>query len=137
MGAYDWPAALGYGAALAWLVVASILVQAVRALASPVGFADYFGLPLAGGAGEGFVRVYGVRAVFLGLYAAERLLQRQTRAVATFAFAAVVMPLGDLWLVAAEGGPALTVARHAAIAAVLLATGWLLAARAPVDGRAA
>ncbi len=122
----------------AWVVTAFILVQAGRSLASPVGFSGYFGLPLGPGEGVGFVLVYGVRALFLGVCTAALLLQRRWGAVSTFAFAATVMPIGDLALVASAGGPALTVARHALIAVVLFGTGWLLrehSALEPGDGR--
>lgn len=118
-------AAVGRG--MAWLVAVFIGIQAIRAGMNPAGFADYFGLPLASN-GDGFVRVYAVRAVFLGACAGALLLQRETRALSTFAFAATLMPAGDFALVLHAGGPTPTLVRHAAIAAVLLLTGYLLRA---------
>lgn len=113
---------------MAWVVVAFILIQALRAFLNPAGFAEYFGLPLGSKGDEGFVNVYGVRALFLGVCAAALIVRGQVDALSTFAFAAAVMPVGDLLLTASAGAPALTLTRHAVIAVVLVATGWLLRA---------
>lgn len=112
-----------------WMVAAGaalMFVNALRAFISPEAFADYLGLPLVSAADAGLVHVYALRALFIGLLGMALLLTRQSRALSLFAFAAVVMPVGDAWLTFQAGAPAPTIARHVGIAAFLLATAVLL-----------
>ncbi|MCE9522437.1 MAG: DUF4267 domain-containing protein [Alphaproteobacteria bacterium] len=122
-----------------WLKVSSLLValmgvymlvNTIRAFADPAGFAAYMGLPLSDPANHAFVQVYALRALFLGICALALLFRRDTRALAVFALVAIVMPVGDAILTAANGAPIATVARHGATAIVLAVTASLLFSRA-------
>ena len=122
-----------------WLVVALgafMLLNTARALLDPVGFAVYMGLPLTDPANHAFVQVYALRAAFLGLCAFGLLWLRDIRALAVFALAALVMPLGDALLTASNHAPPLIVARHGATAVVLAVTAWLLFNRACKEANA-
>ena len=88
------------------------------------------GLPLTDAADHAFVQVYALRALFLGLCALALLLRGDTRALAVFAAAAIVMPVGDALLTASNHAPPLTVARHAATAVFPAVTAALLFSRA-------
>ena len=112
-----------------WLVALMgvfMLANTVRALADPAGFAAYMGLPLTDPANHAFVQVYALRALFLGLCALGLLWRGETRALALFAFAVIVMPVGDAILTASNGAAPLIVARHGATAIVLAVTAALL-----------
>ena len=115
------------GVWMAALAAALMFVNAGRAMADPAGFAAYLGLPLAGD--PGFVHVYAVRALFLGLLATALVLRRQRDALALFAAIAVVMPVGDAILTGLAGAPPATVGRHAAIAVFLAVTALVLRRR--------
>ncbi len=121
-----------------WLRVSSVLValmglymlvNAGRAFADPAGFAAYMGLPLSDPANHAFVQVYALRALFLGLCVLALLFRRDTSALAVFALVAIVMPVGDAMLTAANGAPIEIVARHAGTAIVLAVTASLLFSR--------
>jgi hypothetical protein len=64
--------------------------------------------------------------LFLGLFAGFLLWTRQYRVLASMALIAVVMPLGDFWLVWQQDGSTFTLARHALIAAALVAAWFFL-----------
>ncbi len=114
--------ATGLAAAIALLQA----VNAARAFAGPVGFADYMGLPLGGAQNDGFVLVYGLRAAFIALAVAALLVTRNYPALTWVAIAAIVMPVGDAILTARAGAPVATVGRHVAIAAFLVVTAIVL-----------
>lgn len=112
-----------------WLALLMIVSQAVNALYAaidPVGFSAYLGLPLADGVDPSWVRIYGLRTTFIALLGAWLLNTRQIRTLSTVALLAVVMPLGDLWLVWQADGPATKLARHALLTVFVLATWFLL-----------
>jgi hypothetical protein len=112
-----------------WIATAGGLLMAlnaVRSLTKPVPFATYLGLPLAHDDDAGMVRVYGLRALFIGLAVAALLAMRDVSALAALMFAAVVMPVGDAVLTAKAKAPRATIIRHAVIAIVLLVAGILL-----------
>ena len=111
---------------MAALIVVLMAVNAVRAFADPAGFATYLGLPLTDPKDTGFVNVYGLRAAFLGLFAAILLIQQDLNALKWFALAAVIMPIGDAYLVSNAGAPTSTFVRHVAIAIYLVATFYML-----------
>jgi Domain of unknown function (DUF4267) len=111
---------------LALLMVLSQWINALRAFHDPVAFARYLGLPLIDPLDIGFVSVYGLRALFMGLFAAVLIYTRQIRALSLMALIAVVMPVGDALLVAQAGAPAATIVRHAVIAAIVLAAWFFL-----------
>ena len=111
---------------MAVLIVVLMAVNAVRAFSDPVGFAAYLGLPLTDQKDTGFVNVYGLRAAFLGLFAAVLLIQQDLNALKWFALAAVIMPIGDAYLVSNAGAPTATLIRHVAIAIYLVATFYML-----------
>ena len=116
----------GPGEWLALVASAVLLVNAVRAVADPAGFAEYLGLPLADPADDGLVLVYAGRTAVLAAVPLVLLVRRERRSLAVVTLLAVVLPLGDALLTRAAGAPAGTVLRHVAIAAYLAATAVLL-----------
>lgn len=125
-----------------WLAAALALSQLGNALRVAFGaqaYSVYMGLPLSGGEGESWVVVYALRAFFLGSFAGYLLITSRYRVLSTMALLALVMPLGDFYLVWQAGGSAGTLARHGLIAAVLVAA-WIsldrLARRQPDEARA-
>ena len=111
---------------LAGLMALSQLVNGVRALVNPLGFAEYMGLPLIHAEDVGFVQVYGFRALFVGVLVGMFLVRKDLRSLLWVAIAALVMPLGDIWLVTSADAEAAIVARHVLIALVVAATALLL-----------
>ncbi|MEL6363111.1 MAG: DUF4267 domain-containing protein [Pseudomonadota bacterium] len=101
-------------------------LNAVRAFAAPVTFADYMGLPLEHTSDVGFVYVYGLRAAFIAILVVLFLGLRRFDALAWTAVAALIMPVGDLLLAHNAGAPLATVSRHAAIAVYVLAAFFVL-----------
>jgi hypothetical protein len=112
-----WRAA---GIAMTGLIAAIMLVNFARTLIDPVSFANAMGLPVGDPRDVAFVRVYGLRAAFLGVFALLLLMQRRYDVLAWFAIVAVIMPIGDLWLTLAAGASPSTLARHAATAIYLV-----------------
>lgn len=108
------------------LAAGLMFVNAARAFADPVGFATYLGLPIEAPSAAGFVLVYAIRALFIGVLAAALVMTRQIRALAWFAASATIMPVGDAVLTAQASAPGATIGRHVAIAAFLLITASLL-----------
>jgi thiol:disulfide interchange protein len=90
-------------------------LNAVRAFADPAGFATYFGAPLALGGDLSWVYVYGARTAFIALLVSIFLLRRDLSALKWTAAAALLLPLGDLWIASEAGAPVTTLARHGAI----------------------
>lgn len=104
-----------------WIGVAMaalMLVNATRCLLDPAAFSVYFGLPLTAASALPWVGVYGLRALFIGLLAGYFLLRREPGPLQWVAAFAIVMPLGDAWLVHSNGGT--TAWRHLLIASVLV-----------------
>lgn len=122
------------GVWMATIVGAMQLVNALRAFADPGGFANYLGIPLLSSADAGLIQLYGLRALFLGLFVLYLIYTRQLRVVAWMAALALVMPVGDVWLVHQAGAPATTVLRHALIGVFLLLTAVLLFRQTNVRG---
>ncbi|HEV7229055.1 DUF4267 domain-containing protein [Brevundimonas sp.] len=115
---------IGYGLAL--VIAAWMGVNTLRAFLAPDAFARSFGLDGAQATDPGFVQVYALRALFLGVFALFLVVRAEARLLGWFALIAVVMPVGDALLVATAGAAPGTVARHAAIAVYLLLTATLL-----------
>lgn len=112
-----------------WVAALMALLQglnAVRAFASPVNFADYMGLPLQDAADVGFVYVYGLRAAFISLLVVLFLAFRKFDALAWTAVAALLMPVGDALLAQSAGAAPITVIRHAAIAVYVVVAFFIL-----------
>ncbi len=103
-------------------------VNAFRSLTAPVAFATYLGLPLAHDGDTDMVRVYGLRAAFIGSAVLALLILRDVPALAALMFAAVIMPVGDALLTAKAKAPRVTIIRHWVIAILLLVAGLLLVA---------
>jgi hypothetical protein len=108
------------------LIAVLMLVNAVRALADPIGFATYLGLPLIDGRDVGFVHVYALRALFLALFAAVLIARQDWVTFKYYALVAMVMPIGDAILTSTAGASLTTVARHVAITVYLAATAYML-----------
>ncbi len=114
-----------------WLALALALSQlsnAVRVAFGSHAYSAYMGLPLANPQDAAWVSVYALRALFMGSFAGYLLLTHQYRILSVMALFALVMPLGDFYLVWNAGGSATTLARHALIAVVLVAA-WISLAR--------
>jgi Domain of unknown function (DUF4267) len=111
---------------MALLLIASQLMNAARAFADPVAYSTYFGLPTVDASATGFVMVYGLRALFLAVFAAVLIVARQIRALSLMALAAVIMPIGDAILTAQAGAPISIIARHVVIGLFLIAAWFFL-----------
>ncbi|WP_406853785.1 DUF4267 domain-containing protein [Alsobacter sp. KACC 23698] len=103
-----------------------VVVVAFRALAAPVRFATYLGLPLSDEGDAPLVQVYGLRALFVGWVIMILLANGGMRRLGAAAFAAVVMAVGDAWLTIRAKASRATITRHLAIATALAAAGVLL-----------
>lgn len=111
---------------MALLMIISQLVNAIRAFLDPVAFAVYMGLPLANATDIGFVEVYGLRALFLAVFAAALIYAGQIRALSLLALFAVIMPIGDVILTVSAGAPTTTIIRHVFIGLFLLLAWFFL-----------
>ncbi|MBI1187966.1 MAG: DUF4267 domain-containing protein [Alphaproteobacteria bacterium] len=112
-----------------WLALAIglyLVVNVIRVVADPAGFAVYFGLPLAAPEDVGLVYVYALRTLFIALIIAAFLIRGDLRALQWVALAGVILPLGDAWLAHSAGAPVATIARHGAIALFLLVAVYFL-----------
>ena len=108
-----------------WLAFVMGLFQIInfgRTLGDPASFSDYMGLPIGAGGPEGFVYVYGLRSLFIGLVVLAFVMRRSVSALLVMALSALILPLGDAWLVYNVGGPTATVVRHLVIAVYILVT---------------
>lgn len=92
------------------------IVNFVRTLVDPTSFSDYMGLPIGDGGPTGFVYVYGLRSLFIGLVVVAFVMRRSISALLLMAVAALILPLGDAWFVYDSGGPRATITRHLFIA---------------------
>lgn len=111
---------------IAGLMAVLQALNAVRAFAAPVGFAEYMGLPLENVSDVGFVYVYGLRAAFISTLVIIFLASRRFDALAWTAAAALIMPVGDALLAQNAGAPLPTVLRHAVIAIYVAVAFFLL-----------
>lgn len=103
-----------------WLSVvmgALMYVNALRTLTNPIGFSKYMGLPVTEGAAVPWIRVYGLRALFIGLVVTYFLIRLDPASLQWIAAMAIPLALGDAWLVKSTGGK--TASRHLTIAAIL------------------
>jgi len=114
------------GVAMAVLVALAILFSAARAFVDPVGLAAGMGLPLAADGHDSFVSIYGIRSLFLSLFALILIWRADWRTLELYVFAAVLIALGDALLVASEHGPLPNIGRQLGIAAFLFVTGMIL-----------
>lgn len=103
---------------MASLLALMMLLNAARTFIDPAAFSAYMGLPADDATALAWVKVYGIRALFIGLLAAWLLARRDAGTLQVLSLLALVMPLGDAWLVYAAGGG--TVWRHLLTATVLL-----------------
>jgi Domain of unknown function (DUF4267) len=112
-----------------WMVVPMVVLMLLnfgRTLLDPIGFAAYLGLPLQNVADFGLIQVYGLRALFIGLFASYLLWREKTTELKWFAWLAIVMPVGDACLVWQAGGTQAIIFRHCLTAAYLLVVGVVL-----------
>jgi Domain of unknown function (DUF4267) len=119
-------AAPAYRFAGFWLAALMALLMFVnfgRSWLDPAAFAQYMGLPLeAAGAGStaaaAWVKVYGLRALFIGLVVSFLLWRHDAATLRVVALLALVMSLGDAWLAHGAGSSAWL--RHGIISGVLV-----------------
>lgn len=123
------------GVASAAVMAAYMMFNAIQAWTDPNAFAIRLGLPLDASAAEDWVRIYALRAAFIGLLLGGLTLARQWRALFLLSVAALIMPLGDAWLTYAAGAPSATFGRHLAIAAVIVVSALLLGQASKTAGR--
>jgi hypothetical protein len=110
-----------------WLSVvmgALMYVNALRTLTNPIGFSRYMGLPISDGGAVPWVRVYGLRALFIGLLVTYFLVRLDPGSLQWIAAMAIPLALGDAWLVKSTGGK--TTSRHLIIAAVLVVSTYAI-----------
>jgi hypothetical protein len=110
-----------------WLSVvmgALMYVNALRTLTNPIGFSRYMGLPISDGNAVPWVRVYGLRALFIGLVVTYFLVRQDPASLQWIAAMAIPLALGDAWLVKSTGGK--TTSRHLIIAAVLVVSTYAI-----------
>ena len=103
---------------MAVLIATLMYVNAVRTVVNPTGFADTMGLVLQAGADVSWVRVYGLRALLIGLIVTYLLVRNDPGTLSWLALFGAVVALGDAWLVSNAGG--VTVPRHLSIAVFLV-----------------
>lgn len=104
-----------------WLSVLMCLlmyVNALRTFLNPSGFSLYMGLAVSDAISLAWVRVYGLRALFIGMVVTYFTLRLDPGSLKWISAFAVTMAVGDAWLVKSIGGS--TVSRHLFIAAVLV-----------------
>ena len=121
------------GPVLALVAAAFLLLNVVRAVADPVAFAGYLGLPLADPADTGFVLVYASRTAVLAGVTLLLVALGRLRTLARVSALAVVLPVTDAVLSSQAGAAPGTVARHAVIAVYLLVTAAVLARESDRD----
>lgn len=112
-----------------WMALTMGLFQgiaAVRAVADPVAFSNYMGLPIETAEQTGFVLVYALRTAFIACLVVAFCVRRQLEPLMWMALLAVALPVGDALLAGSSGAPAATIARHLAIAVFVLVTFFLL-----------
>ncbi len=103
---------------MAVLIAALMYLNAVRTVINPVGFANTMGLVLQAGADVSWVRVYGLRALLIGLIVTYLLVRQDPGTLSWLALFGAVVALGDAWLVSNVAGA--TVPRHLSIAVFLV-----------------
>ena len=114
------------GVWMAAILALSQGINAFRAVADPLAFSAYMGLPVSEPREAGFVFVYALRAAFLGLFAAILIARNDIQTLKIFALAALLMPLGDAALTWRAGAPGVIVARHIAYVVYIGVTAFLL-----------
>lgn len=122
-----------------WLALAlafSQLANVIRVSFGALEYSAYMGLPLQSADGIAWVYVYALRALFLGTFAGYLLWRRQYAVLSMMALFAIVMPIGDFYLVWNADGSVGTLARHALTAAVLLAAWFSLRQQAHRQSKA-
>ena len=83
---------------LFWLSVASslaLIADGVRFIFDHVGTAGSFGVPLAGGSGDAYMSVAGIRDLFAGFLTLVCALLRDRRAVGLCVLLGAIIPAGD------------------------------------------
>ena len=108
------------------ILLVYMIFSSVQAANNPESFAASFGLPLGNEGGGAFVQVYAIRAFFLGVLGLTFLVRKKYASLATVILVAIIMPIGDFFLVAQHGADITIIARHGAIACILLLTWYLL-----------
>lgn len=102
---------------LSLLMSLLMYVNALRTAVNPVGFSRYMGLPVSEPSAVPWVRVYGLRALFIGLLVTYFMVRLDPANLQWIAVLAIPMALGDAWLVHQAGGK--SAGRHLLIAVIL------------------
>ncbi len=121
--------ALPFNAASTWVAAFAALVflgLGLRALLEPAGAAAFFGVPLSGGDGLAFVRVFGARNVGLSVVALALILLDARLGLAALFFAAALIAGLDFSIVASQAG-APRAAKHLVYVAGLASFGFWFA----------
>lgn len=118
------PAIRSIGLWMAALMSLYIIFMSARALFTPFAFAEYFGVTVPND--PGFLYVYAIRSLFLGVFGLFLLARRHYATLAAYALIASIMAFGDATLVTTYGGPITTIIRHLFTAAFLITTGVLV-----------
>jgi hypothetical protein len=116
------------GNGLAGLIGLGIIFIGARFLLAPEVAAAGFGLPAsaAGDAGA-YLSTKGVRDIASGLFVLALLATRQTRALGLVLLVASLIPLGDMAVVLARGGPpSIAFGVHGGTAITVLLDAYLL-----------
>jgi hypothetical protein len=114
------------GAWMAALIGVAQLINAISALADPMGFSVRPGLPVGEVADTGFVLIYALRTGFIAILVAALLWTRNYTALRVVSAVAIIMPMGDAYLTFHAGAPVATVGRHLAyVIYIIVMTGFL------------
>jgi hypothetical protein len=101
------------------VIIATLMyVNAARTLVDPVGFATYMGLPLQVAADMAWVRIFGLRALFIGLTVTFLIVRRDAATLKWLAAFGALIAVGDAALVLDSGGS--TAWRHFSIGTFLI-----------------
>jgi hypothetical protein len=111
---------------LAVLTAVFLLVNVVRAVATPGDFAAYLGAPLAAPADEAWVLVYASRTAVLAAVALLLVHRGLYRVLGSVYLVGVVAPITDLVVSAEAGAGADKLAFHVFVAGYLVLTGVAL-----------
>jgi Domain of unknown function (DUF4267) len=80
------------------LAALALVILGIAAMASPVGMAHFYGLPVADDPGLGFVRATGSRDLIIGLVLAAAIWYQYWPLIDVLLAAGILLSLGDFWI---------------------------------------